>query len=754
MSQLGEIYSLQGRYNEAEVLLKEVLATRIRVQGKEHPDTLESMCILGWEYVYQKVGKRFDKSAVLFANALEVGRRELGEDNDIVLNAMHGLAFQYTLAYRFDEAKLLSRKGLEISNRVRGKEHHRTIAFMNMIAWVCGQQELQESYEPALELVTEALEIGRRVLGDKHLNTVYALNSLGWLYYRLGRYDEALQPLVRSVELCHQVINEAHPASLYLMNRLQALYRERSQHEEADDLLCKIVEISQRVHGLDYLHTKIYRGKLIGRTKQLGSLGIQQYNAHSCQDAFATFRKIVNIDQVLDRESETLTHGYLAMCLHQLGRRNEAENYLHQVRRKCQRVEQTSDETLLCRVEKLFADKNSEAHQAWAAIEGGRLEQAQKILQQIRELTQEDSYTSRGGIQSISRALARSICRAALTARHSDEGIRKRIALYEAALQADPNCIPALRELARLLAVRPEVDLRDGTKALLLAQRACELTDHQECRCLVSLAAAYAENGDFQAAAKWQREAIKHLPQGRSPHEFKARLDLYASAKHLHAEYVQPLVAWWKCEMSDGQQIRDFSGNGLHGKLVGDANIVFDSDRGYALRLDGQKDWVDCGSDIRFNLGDQATICAWIKVTEFDKPHQFVIAKGAWTWRMQRNGRTDTINVACNGLTVLGDWKDAIIGTKKVNDGQWHHVVGVYDGVRVYQYIDAELDALARAWGRIDINSHAVYIGANSENDSYEWNGLIDDVRIYNYALSEGEIRSLYGDKEPEKTRR
>ena len=34
------------------------------------------------------------------------------------------------------------------------------------------------------------------------------------------------------------------------------------------------------------------------------------------------------------------------------------------------------------------------------------------------------------------------------------------------------------------------------------------------------------------------------------------------------------------------------------------------------------------------------------------------------------------------------------------------------------------------------------------------WRGVLDDVRIYNYALSEGEIRSLYGDKEPEKTRR
>ena len=751
LSHLGEIYSLQGRYNEAEILLKKALAARIRVLGEKHPDTLESMCILGWEYAYQKVGKRFEKSGELFANALEVGRRELGEDNVIVLNAMHGLAFQHTLAYRFDEAESLSQKGLDISNRLLGKEHVQTLMFMNMIAWVWGQRRPQESHKAALELVIEALEISQRVLGEKHLCTVLLLNNLGWLYTKLDRHDEALQPLVRSVELCHQVINEAHPTSQYLMYRLQTLYRNREQYTEADDLLCKIVEISQRVHGLDYPHTTIYRGKLIRRAEELGSLGLQQYDAHSYHDALTTFRKLTNIDRVLYGKTGASHQAYMAMSLHQLGRRSEAKNCLDQVRQEYQQRERAPDEMHLCKAEQLFAGENSEASNAWAAIEVGDLEQAQKTLQRLRTLPRENSYANGGGINSISTALAQSYCRAAIEARHSDEGVSRRMAFYEAALRADPNCIPALRDLAWLLAVCPEADLRDGTKALALARRACELSDSQECGCLASLAAAHAENGDFPTAVKLQREAIKHLSQGRSPHELETRLKLYESAKHVHAEHVRPLVAWWKCEETDDQQVQDSSGSALHGELVGDARIVLDPDRGHVLSLDGQKDWVDCGSDIRFNLCGEATISAWIRVTASNRRYQVVVDKGDTAWRLQRDSQADTMNLCCAGLEVPGDPWGTLRGTRNVNDDNWHHVVGVYDGTTMYLYIDGGLGSSIRAVGTVDVNSQPLYIGANSGySGGREWNGLIDDVRIYNYALTEAEIMALYAGKESE----
>jgi beta-galactosidase len=86
-----------------------------------------------------------------------------------------------------------------------------------------------------------------------------------------------------------------------------------------------------------------------------------------------------------------------------------------------------------------------------------------------------------------------------------------------------------------------------------------------------------------------------------------------------------------------------------------------------------------------------------------------------------------------------------LLGKRNVNDGQWHHVAGVYDGSKMYLIIDGEVDSSQSASGRINTNSQPVYIGNNAEMNARFWNGLIDDVRVYNYALGIEEVAALSG---------
>lgn len=58
------------------------------------------------------------------------------------------------------------------------------------------------------------------------------------------------------------------------------------------------------------------------------------------------------------------------------------------------------------------------------------------------------------------------------------------------------------------------------------------------------------------------------------------------------------------------------------------------------------------------------------------------------------------------------------------------------------------LDASARTQGSINVNTYPVYIGGNAEEPGRDWNGLIDDVRIYDYALSEAEVQALMEERE------
>jgi len=171
---------------------------------------------------------------------------------------------------------------------------------------------------------------------------------------------------------------------------------------------------------------------------------------------------------------------------------------------------------------------------------------------------------------------------------------------------------------------------------------------------------------------------------------------------------------------------------------------------GQAIDLDGSGDYVNCGNGSLFNLTKQLTIAAWIKVNNFDRKHQTIISKGDNSWRLARAGDSDSIEFACNGTAAtkwdgVGEVPWSITGSSSVNDGKWHHIAGVFDGSALYLYIDALLESAKAGANSIDISSYEVCIGENAQVLGRQWNGLIDDVRIYNYGLSQAEIVSIMG---------
>lgn len=186
-----------------------------------------------------------------------------------------------------------------------------------------------------------------------------------------------------------------------------------------------------------------------------------------------------------------------------------------------------------------------------------------------------------------------------------------------------------------------------------------------------------------------------------------------------------------------------------HGVLAGNPGYkagVF----GQAIALDGDSDYVRCGNGSLFSLTEQLTVAAWIKVNEFDKKWQTIVSKGDDSWRLARAGDSYSIEFACNGTAATkwpgwGEIPWAVSGTTSVDDGKWHHVAGVFDGQALYLYIDGVLEAAKAAANSIDVGKYEVCIGENAQATGRQWNGSIDDLRIYNRALSHAQIVSLMG---------
>ncbi len=111
----------------------------------------------------------------------------------------------------------------------------------------------------------------------------------------------------------------------------------------------------------------------------------------------------------------------------------------------------------------------------------------------------------------------------------------KAIRDYDEAIRLDPKDAAAYRNRARIWATCEDAKYRDGKKAVESARKACDLTDWKDATSLDTLAAAYAESGDFDKAVKWQIKALELVPADYKK-DLEARLKLYRAKKAYRKE--------------------------------------------------------------------------------------------------------------------------------------------------------------------------------------------------------------------------
>ena len=132
--------------------------------------------------------------------------------------------------------------------------------------------------------------------------------------------------------------------------------------------------------------------------------------------------------------------------------------------------------------------------------------------------------------------------------------------------------------------------------------------------------------------------------------------------------------------------------------------------------------------------------------------------KGGRGWAISVNA-AGTVTMSINVQNTLGTTRQylPVSVSTDLMDGRWHHVVGTYDGEKACAYVDGKRGNESFIQGNITTNNGPVIIGDNAEwaDQEYDWswNGLIDDVRIYSYALSPEEVEMLHNGEEPPTTK-
>jgi hypothetical protein len=184
-------------------------------------------------------------------------------------------------------------------------------------------------------------------------------------------------------------------------------------------------------------------------------------------------------------------------------------------------------------------------------------------------------------------------------------------------------------------------------------------------------------------------------------------------------------------------------------------SIVYDADKdSNVVSLNGYNEWVNCGQTVHTALGplfgNNITLACWVKDTGSNFSTGMV--SNGYSWRLYCQQNTD-IGLQINGLeNASNDPCTYIFGTLGRLDGKWHHAAGVFDynSLTMSLYVDGIPDGSVTAHhtgASFDLGNtyYKFYIGAQQGVVGREFDGLIDDVRIYNRALSHQEIRLLTG---------
>jgi formylglycine-generating enzyme required for sulfatase activity len=205
------------------------------------------------------------------------------------------------------------------------------------------------------------------------------------------------------------------------------------------------------------------------------------------------------------------------------------------------------------------------------------------------------------------------------------------------------------------------------------------------------------------------------------------------------------LVAWYPF---DGNA-SDMSGNGNHGTVSG---ATLGTDRhgitGQAYSFDGVDDFIEVQNSNELKFLDQYSILVWVKAPNFQRRYNHIITKMAGSissfeiYGGYQSGGT--------GLTLVHNRSLASYHmqySSSLPDNTWHHFGLTYANGILKRFDDGVSSASYTGWPKVEPQESSLYIGRGTISTSAGtefMQGCIDNVRIYNRALSATEVQSLY----------
>lgn len=225
-------------------------------------------------------------------------------------------------------------------------------------------------------------------------------------------------------------------------------------------------------------------------------------------------------------------------------------------------------------------------------------------------------------------------------------------------------------------------------------------------------------------------------------------------------------IGWWKMDECQGTQIADWSGNGNHGTLsigasgtqvsvgtcsIGNTSAWSNGSAGKinsSLNFDGTDDYINVGNPAALNFGTgNFTISSWINLsgsgdrTIVDKGNLSFLTNNGYNLMVSGGKLRFAIADGTDGYTV----NTAPLSNTTLNNGVWYHALVIWNSSSqtATYYLNGVNDG-SYTTSNIDSTTGANPFRIGIKYDTRLFSGKIDDVQIYNYALTPQQVKTVY----------
>jgi CHAT domain-containing protein/tetratricopeptide (TPR) repeat protein len=285
MDDLGDLYGLEGRFDDGERLLIQAVKLTEQVYGTDVRTTAPN-----YDKIFNDLGNlykdagRFPDAEKAFGRALAIGRAKSGEDHPNIAATMGNLATVMEHESRFAEAEDLYKRTLATYEKVFGPNHPVTAIGLNNLANVYSDQGRARE---ASGLQQRVLAIQEKAFGPDSADVARSLANLATSYRELGRKDEALSLYQRALGIMERKFGENSGPTALALGAAGRVLQDGGRFEEAAQDFDRALRIDERVLGPE--HPAI--------VNDLRSMGFLDIRIGNYSDARARLERALKIAQ-------------------------------------------------------------------------------------------------------------------------------------------------------------------------------------------------------------------------------------------------------------------------------------------------------------------------------------------------------------------------------------------------------------------------------------------------------------------------